>query len=343
MYEAEDIINWHYSIVNGHLVLDLLVLRERYQETRGTFGSRTRQRYRVFRWEKGIVTWETYIKNINDTPAVGERTLVREDGGVVVGQDMIPFSVCYCGKRRGELYTIPPLLELAFTNISHWQVQSDLRHSLHIASVPIPVFKNRDRSQDVMQVGAQIGIDLMGDGDAKYLEHTGSAVGAARQERLDLEERMMMYGLHMLRREFRQAETARSRVIDKNEQDSMLSLAARSLQDCLENALDFHAKYLGEAEGGDIKVNDDYIQLSLDATAIAAIQGLYVAGTISLDTLWTMLTEGNVLPEDFDPEEEKKKLLRQAPPGVGPQLGGGAPAGTTPPPGATPAAIGGGA
>jgi hypothetical protein len=86
------------------------------------------------------------------------------------------------------------------------------------------------------------------------------------------------------------------------------------LQDAIERALGFHARYLGlELEaGGSITINRDYENLTLDAGMIAALSGLVREGQLTLETLWKMLQEGNTLPEDFDADEEKGLLDAEA-------------------------------
>ena len=96
--------------------------------------------------------------------------------------------------------------------------------------------------------------------------------------------------------------------IDKAEQDSALSTAARSCQDAIEVALAFHAQMLGLDPVGSIVINRDFERLSLDPQAIKQIADMVAAGTVSLETAWAMLRDGGALPDNFDAEVERARL-----------------------------------
>lgn len=311
-YCAEQIISWRTTRMGGKTVLTQLVLKEEATVPEGMFGESTKCRYRVFRRRQGLqrevlVEFVLYEEQRRATEVV----LVEVRRGVMAKQTEIPFAVVYAGTKEAILESRPPLLDLAYTNIAHWQVQSDHRHSLHIAGVPILVFKGRDTSAAESKeqvVGPNVGIDVDKDGDVLYVEHAGSALGQSRQELKDLEQRMAALGLAMLQSDTRAAETAEAKRIDKSEQDSALATAARGLSDAMEQAFMFHAAYIG-LEAGSVKVNQDFEHLNYDATMISALSTLQVAGQISLDTLWDMLQSGNILPQSFDRDKERLLIM----------------------------------
>ena len=71
----------------------------------------------------------------------------------------------------------------------------------------------------------------------------------------------------------------------------------------IDNSLRFHADYLG-VEPGSSYVNRDFLASRLDPQEINSVLQLYTANTISQESLLKMLAEGNVLPDEFDVEEE---------------------------------------
>ncbi len=74
----------------------------------------------------------------------------------------------------------------------------------------------------------------------------------------------------------------------KADQDSALAKAARALEDCLEQALVFHANYLG-VEAPSLTLNRDFEQQVLAAGQVAAYSAMVGDNWISLDTFWTMM------------------------------------------------------
>ena len=305
-YAKEDIISGRSKVIGEQHVLTQLVLRETVQEPVGAFGDAAVERHRVLRRsDAGVVTYELW----EQPPGKSEPVIVQEEA-LVTNVSEIPFAVVY-GKRTGLLKSIPPLVDLAWTNVSHYQVQSDHLYALHIASVPIFVLTGVDPKQTV-EVGPNVLIKIPDpQGDAKYAEHSGAALGQTRQQLMDFKADMAVLGLAMLQHETRAAETAEAKRIDKSEQDSALATAARSLQDALEVALGFHADFMRLESGGSVVVNRDFEKLTLDAATINAYSQMAALEQISIDTMWQILAEGGALPDGFDPETEKD-LLEQA-------------------------------
>ena len=113
----------------------------------------------------------------------------------------------------------------------------------------------------------------------EYVSHDGAALGEAKAALDDLKADMGTLGLAMLAPQKRTAETAESKRLDKSTSDSALSVTARALQDGIENARGFHAKYLrGTPEGGSITINRDFEGLLLEAPVMAAFAALVKAG-----------------------------------------------------------------
>ena len=77
------------------------------------------------------------------------------------------------------------------------------------------------------------------------------------------------------------------------------------MQDMIDNCLQFHAQYLGQNEAaGSSHVNRDFMGTRLDPQEINSLLQLYTAGTITQETLLQQLSDGEVLGDDFDVEEE---------------------------------------
>ena len=305
MVLPENILSWRVSTVNGKTMVTQVVIRTAVTEPRGQFGEQSAVEYRVYRVDHPdgvtpLVTWQLW--------RAGSDSVIRMVGeGAIRNQTEVPLAVAYLGEKVGLLQSVPPLVDLAYTNIAHYQVRSDHRHSLHKASIPILVFVNRNAVDTEQEISVNVGIDVGKDGDVKYVEHSGSALGQTRMELKDLEVQMAAQGLAMLQSETRSAETAEAKRIDKAEQDSSLAVAARGMQDCLELAQQYHSNYRKE-QGGSIKVNQDFESLNFDPAMIAALLNLHVANVWSLETLWDALEAGGIQPQDFDRNMERLRL-----------------------------------
>jgi len=129
---------------------------------------------------------------------------------------------------------------------------------------------------------------------------------------MDLRSDMASLGLAMLAPDKRQAETATAKRIDRTQTDSVLATAARSLQDGIERALMFHAEFLGldAEEGGSITVNREFAETTMDPATLRAYTELVAGGSLSIETLWTIMAEGGQLPDDFDADVERHRITQ---------------------------------
>ena len=305
---AEDIVSWRTITVNGVEILSQVVLREIVIRPDGAFGEERIERFRVLQRDNGVIRFEIWEKK-DEAGAEPEKT---GEEGIIQNVTEIPLVPIYA-RKVGLLTSIPPLIDLAHTNITHYQVLSDHLHALHKASVPILVLAGAGLDEDAV-VGPNMAINLPEGATVSYVEHGGSALAATSQQLKDLKTDMAVLGLGMLQHETRAAETAEAKRMDKSEQDSVLATAARSMQDGMENALGFMARMLKKPAGGSVALNRDFEKLTLDAAQIQVYSQLFSAGVISIDTLWAILQEGGALNENFDPEMERDQIEDMLPP-----------------------------
>lgn len=324
----EDILNWRYALVNGELVLTQLTLREFIPLEDGAFGEDIVPVYRVYRLAAQGISWDRW-----EHPKGKEAEApVLVASGIISKQERIPFAPVYSNKT-GFLTSRPPLHDLAWTNVTHWQVKSDHLHALHKASVPILVISGMappDGTEVTIGTNTVLVIPEP-QASASYIEHSGASIGATRQELQDLKGDMAAQGLAMLQVETRAAETAEAKRIDKAEQDSKLATAARALQDAVEMALGFHAAYLGE-DGGSINVNREFEDTSLSTDAARLLVEMVKNGQMTLKTMYEILQDRGGVPADLDIEEEiaaleQEKEARRA---VALAIGGGGNGGVDP-------------
>lgn len=137
---ARDLIGWR---VDRGGRLERLRIRETVSERDGAWGEAAVSQIRVLepgRWS----VWRR-AETREDAPwrktAGGETTLTR-----------IPLVSIYAG-RTGLLTARPPLMDLAWLNLAHWQSSSDQRHILHVARVPILFARNLKMGEDGVEIG----------------------------------------------------------------------------------------------------------------------------------------------------------------------------------------------
>ena len=216
----------------------------------------------------------------------------------------IPFSVAY-SNRVGFMESRPPLEDIAELNLKSYQVQSDLDNQLHISAVPMLAFFGFPTSAEEVSAGPGEALAFPADGKAEYIEPQGRSFDFQFKRLEQIALQINELGLSAVLGQKLSAETAASKMIDRSQGDSTMMVIAQNVQDMIDNSLKFHAQFMGQQEAaGSCTVNRDFIGARLDPADVNALLQLYTAGTITKETLLMQLSDGEVLGDDFDVQEE---------------------------------------
>lgn len=215
----------------------------------------------------------------------------------------IPFAVAF-SNRYNTMESRPPLEDIAELNLKAYQVQSDLDNQLHISAVPMLAFFGFPSSAEEVSAGPGEALAFPAEGRAEYIEPDGKSYDAQFKRLEQIAAQINELGLSAVLGQKLSAETAEAKRIDRSQGDSTMMVIAQNMQDAIDNCLQFHAQFLGEAQAGSSFVNRDFLGSRLEPQEIQALLQLYTAGTITQETLLTQLHEGEVLGDDFDIEEE---------------------------------------
>jgi hypothetical protein len=303
----QHLIGWQSIKVGAIDVLTSIRIWEEYTEADGDYGEKKVQRIReVTRTEYKI--WE--LRPVVTAGKKSTRTewQMIETGPMTLGY--IPLFTIYT-QREGFMLGSPPLEDLCWINVAHWQSSSDQRHILHVARVPILFGSGLGDSADKIIVGPNRMIAGPESSDLKYVEHSGKAIESGREDLKDLESQMKIMGLELLLPNTSGGgQTATAKSLDYADVNSPLQFMAIALQDALEAGLQITADWMKIGQAGSLKVNTDYGITLRDAADVQALIQARIAGEISDETFWTELKRRNILSEDFDVNKEKS-LLKQ--------------------------------
>jgi len=210
--------------------------------------------------------------------------------------------------NRGGFWDAKPLLDdLADVNIAHWQSQSDQRNILHFARVPILFAKGIPADQKITISAASATVATDTDASLSWVEHSGSAIGAGRQDLKDLEFQMEAHGLQLL---VNQAggQSATGAALDAARETSILAMTADALKDALETALQFMADYAGEVSGGSVVVNKDFGAGTMAAQELQLLLSAVNTGNMSRETFINTLVNRGVIAESVTPADEAQRI-----------------------------------
>lgn len=253
----------------------------------GQWGEKEVSRVRVFKRDGDVVTWSLYDCEGNDSPIVQDQPFALKE---------IPVAPVHSSAvvSSGELFAHPPLKDLAYMNIQHYQESSDQSNILRIARVPV-LFASGVADDAAIAIGSEYAIKGEAGADLKYVEHSGAAIGAGRDSLKDLETKMQSYGSDML--EYSGAvETATGRALRAGETNNKIAMMALNLASAVEKVLGWIA-YFNKVSEPDfhVDINTEY--------------GINSAPE-ELTALASARTMGDLSREDYLQEMKRRGILR---------------------------------
>ena len=234
--------------------------------------------------------------------------------------DMSEITVVPFYANRTGFWQAEPLLDdLADINIAHWQSQSDQRNILHFARVPVFVRTGWTDESSPLAIGAATSMDSSNpDAKAMWVEHSGRAIGAGRQDLKDLEFQMETHGLQLLAA---RAQSATGEALDAKKETSQLASIADNLRDALERALQWMTIYAGAEESVSANVNTDFGISMMTAQELGVMLQAVQTGNLSRATFLAEMVRRGALRSDITPEEEAERIAAQEPTLTGEPMG----------------------
>lgn len=272
-------------------------------EDDGPFGVKLVQQVRVL--EPG--SWATYRKNDK-----GEWLLYQEGTTTL---DVIPLVTFYT-KRTGFMTAEPPLRDLAYLNIKHWQSQSDQDNILHVARVPI-LFLAGWADDDKVEWGASAALRHSNtEAKASFVEHSGQAIEAGRVALQDLKEDMRQAGAKLLIKDKQAVKTKAQSDEEAAQELSPLERMAADFEDALDQVLQLMAMWMRLPDGGHVAVRGNFDADYMPEVSLPFLLNMANAGKLSDETLFSEAQRRGVVSDEIEWEDEKARIEEQ-----GPELG----------------------
>ena len=260
--------------------------------------------YRVFRKKEQIE--EMY--DVSDGSSTGSFEAGSSDkdykqvesGEFSLGE--IPLVTIYSGKTD-NLVSKPPLLDIAYLNIAHFQRQADLIHSLHVASQPMLVMEGYDDQTKDLAISVNYAMATQPGNKIYYVEPASSAFEAQSAEIKELQMQMATLGISTLSQQKFVAESADARRLDRVDTNSMLAMVSMELEQKLQKAFNLSAEYVG-IEPPEIKISRDFDIERLIGQDITALTSLFDQQVIDREEFRDILVQGEVLPSANEAKSE---------------------------------------
>lgn len=304
-YDACDVINWDYRInpVSRKKELSLIVLRESHTVAEAMFTRKSEVHYLVCYLNGNTPSWQRW-KETKD--AGGKTEHVLDSEGIFGKQTALPIAIV------GELDDAPPLMDLAYKNVEHYQTYSDYKSIIHKTCVPL--FYSINLDGEPVAIGGDVWFKCNEGGSIGFAEVSGTSIDKTEQCLENIKQEMGTLGLAMLAaKPVKGDTTATETMLDSIQETSSLQVRATQLKDAVELALGFTAQYLGLGadKGGTITLGATWTQMIVTAEELNAWSGLVDAGQMSLETFVELRHAAGHLPEDVTVEIEMDRIEKE--------------------------------
>jgi len=251
--------------------------------------------YKIYRRKettKDMYTEDDAFAGNFDSPSGEQEYELVESGDFSLGE--IPLVTVYAGKTD-TMTSKPPLLDIAYLNLAHFQRQADLIHSLHVASQPLLVMEGWDDQTKDMAISVNYAMATQPGNKVYYVEPAASAFEAQAAEIQELQLQMATLGISTLSQQKFVAESADARRLDRVDTNSMLSMVSLDLEQKMQKAFNLSADYLG-LEPPEVKISRDFDIDRLIGQDITALTSLFDQQVIDREEFRDILVQGEVLP-----------------------------------------------
>lgn len=226
--------------------------------------------------------------------------------------------VTFYTQREDFMVSKPPLLDLAYLNINHWQSESDQLATLTVSRFPMLAASGvTEWSGENGAGGSSIIVGphaLLTTDDPQgrfyYVEHSGAALQAGNKHAADLEARMALYGAQLLKPR-PDRETATSRSLDEAAATAPLQRMTFAFVDAVNTALKITSELGGFDFAGSVRMKTDFALADNEVTDLQTIVAIRKDREISRLASLQELKRRNVMHDDYDPEKDVEQLKKE--------------------------------
>ncbi len=294
-----DLIGWQTEVLNSVTNLTQIRVQEAAIEPNGDYDDIEVNYINVFNKDG----WEIHQQ---DDENLQKYNLVRS-GPSTLGK--IPLITIYADKT-GFLTADPPMEDLAWLNLAHWQSYSDQRNILKYSRFGL-LFGKGFPAKQVEQGSVAIGPQRMiltstVEADLRYVEPTGKGIEAGADDLEDIEQKMRVLGNQPMVKNV--PVTATTDRIDESRTVSQLQAWVVSAERGILAALELASEWrkIDSPDTMQVDIFHDFEATVLGGGDKELLLKMRESNQITGETLLREEQRRGVFSEDMDPEEEAK-------------------------------------
>lgn len=299
--KAEQLIAVYFAMLNGRMQVVHARIRETLIERDG-FTETTITQVRIL--EPG--SWQVWRQTERK-----EWVLHREG---MTSLDFVPLVMWFTGERKGDHEVKPPLKDLADLQMELFRALSREDEILNFAGFPMLSGNGFSPPDDPIVVGPRsILYAPASDGVTtswSFIQPDAANLKEVRDKIASISSDMHRLGmLPMVQKAGGISATATA--VDTAKAHSVLQMWAITLKDALEQAFVIAEAYRGRESKVEVEVFTDFTADPFAQAPLTALREARKTGDISRRTYWAGLRRFDVLPADFDPEEEDEQIATE--------------------------------
>lgn len=272
-----------------------------------------------------ILVWNAPPVDEAGNPIEGEGTIERWEFASSSGRHELVETVThdfpgiplvrFAPGEIDEDVAFPPLEDLAWLNLEHYQSSSDQRSILHFARA-YQAFAAGVSEEEFEKMG-QMGVNRLWhsqnqDATVSVVEHSGAAIEAGERDLASIEEKMEGLGeVPFVQRSGNK--TATEKAIDEGKSQTEAQSWVGLLEEALRQGFEYAATWLDEELPSDfaVEVFSDFGFTARREKDLEYLDKARVSGDLSRETWLGEAKSRQLLSEDLDVEEELVRLENQ--------------------------------
>lgn len=302
-YQLESLINWRFEGVNGRQKLTLAVLAEEVETDDNEFSHDTDTVFRVLR-----LTEDGYTQQVYDDAGrpKDEPYTPRMAGGEAF--DHIPLHIAGA-KTNLPGIDMPPLYDIARTNIGHYQTTGNVMESGYVGTQPLihvdvgqtDLSEWKEHNPGPVTLGNRNGLVTKG-GKLEIVQAESTDYNMNVMERL--ESQMVMLGARLVQ-SGGQPETAEAVRVTAAAEASVLEVVVGNGSEAIEAALEDVARFMGiDPDTVSYSLSSNFWESTLDANQLQAVIQARQFGIIGAVDALGMIRQGSIKLNDERTDEE---------------------------------------
>jgi len=346
-YARLDIPSWDEDTINNRRVPTRVNLRESRAVRTGAFGVTTKTVYRVLhlgtpsiralatledggalalRTSGQAVAWWEVLEEVKEpngavSVIVLEAGVFRIASGPTAGEfwDEIPIAIGYAGDTDALLVAQIPLLDLAYCNLEHWRIASNLNHYSDLCAFPQRVLKgNLAADENGVRPGYGFGpgvlTHLEGDAEVSWDELKGTSLDKLRDGLHETKDEGGELGASFLSKKTRGVEAAEAKRIDSVAENATIQTVGIGTGDALNEALRLHAKWYGipKEQAPTLTLNSDFEMATMDPGLLTALVTACKEVGLPIEILLDQMKSRGLIGKDVDLDELAAEMMANA-------------------------------